>query len=111
VLLVGSLLAALLGCVEEPLPQRRLSSGDCLLDLKLSDLPNARRRCDKVVAAFPGDPAPLNDRFLIHSLLGDNAAACTDIRKAAKLASGLPAAKIDPLLRRDLNQRLSSCRD
>ncbi len=102
---------ALLGCVEEPLPQRRLTSGDCLLDLKLSDLRNARRRCDKVVNAFPGDPAPLNDRFLIHSLLGDNAAACADIRQAAKLASRLPTAKLDPLLRRDLSQRLSSCRD
>lgn len=110
-LLAGSLLATLLGCVEEPLPQRQISSGDCLLDLKLSELPDARKRCDKVVASFPNDPAPLNDRFLIHSLLGDNRAACADIHKAAQLASRLPAAKIDPLLRRELSQRLSSCRN
>jgi hypothetical protein len=110
-LLTAALTAALLGCVEEPLPQRRLSSGDCLLDLKLSDLTSARQRCNKVVAAFPSDPAPLNDRFLIHSLLGDDAAACADIRQAAKLASRLATAKLDPLLRRDLSQRLSSCRD
>lgn len=111
VLLVASLVVSLCGCVEEPLPQRSLTSGDCLLDLKLGDLQAARKRCDKVVAAFPADPAPLNDRFLINSLLGDNAAACADIRKAAALASRVPAAKLDPLLRRDLSQRLSGCRD
>jgi hypothetical protein len=110
-LLTASLAAGLVACVEEPLPQRRLSSGDCLLDLKLSDLTSARHRCDKVVAAFPNDPAPLNDRSLIHSLLGDDSAACADIRQAAKLASRLATAKLDPLLRRDLSQRLSSCSD
>ena len=111
ILLATSLAASLCGCVEEPLPQRSLSSGDCLLDLKLRDLQAARKRCDQVVAAFPADPAPLNDRFLINSLLGDNAAACADIRKAVALAGRVPAAKLDPLLRRDLSQRLSSCRD
>jgi hypothetical protein len=109
--LAASLLSALAGCVEEPLPQRRVTPGDCLLELKLSDLRNARQRCDKVVQAFPTDPAPLNDRFLIHSLLGDNSAACADIRKAVKLAARLPAQRLDPLLRRDLAQRLDSCRN
>lgn len=108
-ILATALLPALAGCVEEPLPQRRITPGDCLLDLKLSDLPGARRRCDRVVKTFPRDPAPLNDRFLIHSLLGDDAAACADIRKAVELASRLPAEKLDPLLRRDLHQRLASC--
>ena len=111
VVLVAGLAASLCGCVEEPLPQRSLTAGDCLLDLKLRDLQAARKRCDKVVAAFPSDPAPLNDRFLINSLLADNAAACADIRKAVALAARVPAATLDPLLRRDLSQRLSSCRD
>ena len=108
-LLAVALLPTLTGCVEEPLPQRRITPGDCLLDLKLSDLPSARRRCDRVVQTFPRDPAPLNDRFLIHSLLGDDAAACADIRKAVELARRLPAQQLDPLLRRDLNQRLATC--
>ena len=97
--------------MEEPLPQRRITSGDCLLDLKLSDLQKSRQRCDRVVRAFPDDPAPLNDRYLIHSLLGDNPAACADIRKAEKLASRLPTQRLDPLLRRDLAQRLATCRN
>ena len=110
-MLFRSLVPTLAGCVEEPLPQRRVTPGDCLLDLKLSGLASALRHCDKVVATFPKDPAPLNDRFLIHSLLGDDRAACADIRKAVDLSRQLPAGKLDPLLRRELTQRQDSCRD
>ena len=110
-LLVAGLGFVLAGCVEEPLPERRITPGDCLIDLRLSALPRSLQRCDKVVAAFPGDPTPLNDRFLIHSLLGDDAAACRDIRRAVQLAQRRPAGTLDPLLRRELNQRLASCRN
>ena len=110
-LLLATLVPALISCVEEPLPQRRMTPGDCLLELKLSGLANALQRCNKVVASFPKDPAPLNDRFLIHSLLGDNQAACADIRKAIDLSRQFPSGKLDPLLRRELTQRLDSCRD
>ncbi|MFM7312435.1 MAG: hypothetical protein ACKO0M_04585 [Cyanobium sp.] len=74
-------------------------------------LPKALKRCDQVVAAFPRDPQPLNERFLLHTLNGDEAAACLDIRKAAILARRLPPARVDRLLRRDLELRLASCKD
>ena len=110
-LLAAGLVLLIAGCVEEPLPQRRSNHGDCLLNLKLSELPEALRRCNRVVASFPGDPVPLNDRFLIHSLAGNNTAACEDIRRAAQLARRKPAAQLDSLLRKNLEQRLASCSD
>jgi hypothetical protein len=88
------------GCAEEALPQRSLSIDDCLTNVKLDQLDEAIQRCDRVVAAFPGQPQPLNERFLLHWLKGDETAACRDIRKAARL---------DRQLRRDLELRLASC--
>lgn len=108
--MVAGLGLVLAGCVEEPLPERRITPGDCLIDLRLSSLPRSLQRCNKVVTAFPNNPTPLNDRFLIHSLQGDDAAACRDIRKAVQLAQRWPAETLDPLLRRELHQRLASCR-
>jgi hypothetical protein len=105
VLLLGA------GCAEEPLPTRRLSREDCLRVVKLKRIGEAIRRCDQVVAEFPDDPLPLNERFLLHSLAGDNAAACRDIEKAAALAAKQPADRIDPLLRKDLELRQASCQD
>ena len=55
------LLALLLGgCVEQPLPQRPITREDCLRSVNLEDIPSALQQCDKVVAAFPKDPGPLN---------------------------------------------------
>ncbi len=71
---------------------------------------DALRRCDRVVAAFPRDPQPLNERFLLHSLRGDGDKACRDIAAASKLAAALPAERVDPLLRNDLRLRAASCR-
>lgn len=96
-------------CAEEPLPERRLSVDDCLTNVELDQLDAAIQRCDKVVAAFPGQPQPLNERFLLHWLKGDEKAACRDIRQAEALARRLPPARLDPQLRRDLNLRLASC--
>jgi hypothetical protein len=62
-----------------------------------------------VVAAFPKDPGPLNDRFLLLTLADKDAAACQDIRKAAALARALPAGKMDQQLRQDLALRLADC--
>ncbi|MFM7360734.1 MAG: hypothetical protein ACKO25_02705 [Cyanobium sp.] len=104
-------LLCLSACAEEPLPQRKLSRDDCLLELRLDALKEALRRCDRVVAAFPKDPAPLNERFLIHSLRGEPQKACRDIAAATKLAATIPAEKLDPLLRNDLRLRSESCRD
>jgi hypothetical protein len=107
------LLTALLlsGCVEEPLPQRPITREDCLRTVNLEKLPEALARCDKVVAAFPKDPGPLNERFLLHTLAGDTAAACRDIAKATALAARIPRDKLDPILREDLEVRRKSCRE
>ncbi len=104
-------LLVLAGCAEEPLPERRLSRDDCLKEVSMDSLDEALRRCDQVVAAFPQDPQPLNERFLIHSLRGDTDKACSDIAAAVKLAAPLPAERLDPLLRNDLRLRSASCRD
>lgn len=108
--LLVTLAALLVACAEQPLPQRRLSSDDCLKVVRMDRLKEAIALCDRVVAAFPRDPLPLNERFLLHSLSGDNPAACKDIAKASKLASALPPAQVDPLLRTDLELRRASCR-
>jgi hypothetical protein len=105
------LLGLLGSCAEEPLPQRKLTQDDCLREVKLDRLKEAIERCDRVVAAYPKAPEPLNERFLLHSLAGDNASACRDIARAASLADQLPAARVDPLLRNDLTLRQASCRD
>ena len=99
------------GCAEEPLPQRRISPGDCLRDLRMDQLDQSLQRCDRVVAAFPRDPQPLNERFLIHTLRGDTVKACQDVAAAAKLVAARPGESLDPLLRNDLRLRIASCRD
>jgi len=105
-LVIASLLTA---CAEEPLPQRRINRSDCLRTIDMQHLTEALRRCDAVVAAFPKDPGPLNDRFLLHTLADKDDAACQDIRKAASLARPLPAGKMDRQLRQDLALRLADC--
>ena len=107
--LLGSLLLG--ACAEEPLPERKLSIDDCLTNVTLDQLDEAIQRCDKVVAAFPGQPQPLNERFLLHWLKGDEQAACRDIRQADTLARRLPPGRLDRQLRRDLELRLTSCSD
>ncbi len=110
-LLLIAVLWLVSGCAEEPLPERKLSRDDCLQDLRMDALDEALKRCERVVAAFPKDPVPLNERFLIHTLRGDTNKACQDIASASKLAAAIPAAKLDPLLRNDLRVRSQSCRD
>lgn len=99
------------GCSEEPLPQAPLRSDDCLRQVKLEQLGEQLKRCDQVVAAFPRNPAPLNDRYLLRSLAGpgEMAAACADIRRAAALAAGAKPGSVDPQLRTELRLRLALC--
>ncbi|MFZ0408080.1 MAG: hypothetical protein WAM11_08235 [Cyanobium sp.] len=104
-------LALLVGCAEEPLPQRRLTVDDCLRHVELDQIKDALQRCDAVVKAYPKEPQPLNERFLLHSLAGDDAAACRDIAQAVTLAQKVPQNKLDRLLRNDLQLRSASCRD
>jgi hypothetical protein len=107
--LTGLLLAG--GCAEAPLPQRQLRSDDCLQNVQLNQLAEQIRRCDAVVAAFPHNPAPLNERYLLHSLAGNEVAACADIARAAALARTKPAGSLDPQLRTELKLRQELCRE
>ena len=100
----------LVGCAEEPLPQRRLTVDDCLKEVRLDDIKDAMRRCDRVVKAFPQDPLPLNERFLLHTLAGDDDAACRDIARAVQLARRIPATKLDRMLAEELKLREAGCR-
>jgi hypothetical protein len=99
----------LFGCAEEPLPQPKITREDCLRGLDMKDLKAAIARCDAVVAAFPKDPFPLNERFLLHALHQDPKAACRDILRANALARGKGTPVTDALLRQDLQLRLASC--
>jgi hypothetical protein len=81
----------------------------CLRNVKLEQLREQIERCDAVVAAFPDDPGPRNDRYLLHSLAGNDEAACQDLRQAVKLAARLPADRLDPQLRSDLKVRQQLC--
>lgn len=109
-LLLGLSLTA---CAEEPLPDRGLRRDDCLRDVQLSSLSERLRRCDAVVAAYPEDPGPRNDRYLLRSLSGDDAAACADLREAIQLAerwrAAQPDRRLDPQLLNDLTVRRQLC--
>lgn len=97
------------GCQEEPLPRAKLSREDCLRGVEMQRLKSAIARCDSVVAAFPKDPFPLNERFLLHTLNQDSRSACRDIERANALAKRSPSLVTDQLLRQDLKLRLASC--
>jgi hypothetical protein len=110
-LLVSLVLVAvgLVSCAEEPLPKAKPNREDCLRGLEMKKLKDALTRCDEVVAAFPTDPFPLNERFLLHILNRDSPAACRDILRAQALALKAKPGTVDELLRQDLKLRLASC--
>lgn len=99
----------LTACAEEPLPQRRISADDCLSEVKMEQLKEALERCDKVVAAYPNDPLPLNERYVLHTLAENDKAACRDLARALKLAARIPAGRLDPVLVHDLQIRRADC--
>ena len=100
---------ALQACSEADLPQRSLQPDDCLRDLNLEQLPQALARCDQVVARFPQDPAPRNERALLLSLGGQDQAACREIETAHGLALKARPGSLDPLLVSELKMRHQSC--
>ena len=112
-LALGAMGFLVAGCSEEPLPEAPMRSDDCLRDIKLDQLGEQLKRCDRVVAAFPTNPAPLNDRYLVRSLSGPDQerAACADIRRATAMARQAKPGSLDPQLRTDLNLRLALCQD
>ena len=78
----------------------------CLADVEANALNRALKHCDRVVAAHPNDPSPLNDRFLLHTLLQNKTAACRDIRNADQLLQQSNYSD----LRDEIQVRLDSCR-
>lgn len=116
---VLALTLALAGCApaEPPTTESpRLRRDECLDEIKVDRLDQALEHCDKVVSAFPLEARPLSDRFVIHTLRGDQSRACQDIDKAAELlkatSNGKPAKDaVDPQLVTDIRVRQESCRD
>lgn len=107
-----ALLAAgsLLGCQEQPLPQQGgVRRDDCLREVTLERLEEQIGLCDEVVAAYPDDPGPRNERYLLHSLAGNDEQACEDLREALRLAELLPDDELDAQLRSDLEVRRELC--
>jgi hypothetical protein len=109
-LLLLSSAVVLSGCSEQPLPQQvGVRSDDCLRDVTLDRLQEQIKICDEVVSTFPEDPAPRNERYLLHSLAGNDEAACADLREALRLAERLPADQLDEQLRTELEVRRELC--
>jgi len=104
--MAGVLLQA---CSEAELPQRSVQADDCLRDVQLEQLPQALKRCDQVVARYPRDPAPRNERALLLSLNGQDQAACREIEAAHDLARQARPGSVDPLLASELRMRRQSC--
>lgn len=102
----------LAGCVSTPAdPTTSLPGlGDCLNRVEMKKLRRALARCNEVVDAHPLQPQPRNERALLHSLAGDNKAACSDSRAAAELLKRLPKTPApDPLLVEEIQLRAKSC--
>jgi len=97
------------GCSEAELPERSLQADDCLREVRLDQLQQAINRCNKVVAQFPSDPAPRNERSLLLALAGDDPAACREIEAATALAAKSKPASLDPMLLSELRVRQRSC--
>ena len=84
------------------------SADSCLSTAQANALPQALEYCNSVVRAHPRDPRPLNDRFLLHTLLQNTPAACADIRRAAALLKEQPGSVKDDL-EDEVQVRLESC--
>lgn len=111
-LLIGGTGALLAGCSSPPPPSqaRGPARDDCLREVRLDGLPAALRRCDAVVAAYPRDPQPRNERALLHGLAGNRQAACRDSRAAEALMAQAPADhRDDPQLREEIRIRAANC--
>ncbi|MCX5931700.1 MAG: hypothetical protein NTW83_07700 [Cyanobacteria bacterium] len=114
-----ALTLALAGCApaEPPTTEApRLRQDECLDEVKVDRLDQALERCDRVVSSYPRQARPLSDRFVIHTLRGEQGRACQDIDRAAELikanGDGSPPAEAgDPQLVTDIRVRQESCRD
>lgn len=90
-------------------PQANLTPEACLEDLNLSNLNQALKHCNQVVDAHRSDPAPLTDRSLIHTLMGQLDQACSDVNRALSLVNRQGKAA-DPMISHELTVRQASCK-
>jgi endonuclease/exonuclease/phosphatase (EEP) superfamily protein YafD len=99
------------GCISAPPEpgQRIAAPGDCLRKVEIAQLDAALQRCNAVVAALPNEPQPRNDRALLHSLAGNNAAACRDSFAAAALLKRQGSKRPDAVLVEEIQLRQRSC--
>jgi endonuclease/exonuclease/phosphatase (EEP) superfamily protein YafD len=99
------------GCISAPPEpgQRIAAPGDCLRKVEIAQLDTAVQRCNAVVAALPNEPQPRNDRALLHSLAGNNTAACRDSFAAAALLKRQGSKRPDAVLVEEIQLRQRSC--
>jgi hypothetical protein len=112
--LITGLLFTGVGCRSRSAPTNALTEAEltpqaCLEELNLSDLDRALSRCNQVVAAHRADPAPLTDRSLLHTLMGQLELACLDVDKALTLVKRQGSSS-DPMVKHELTVRQTSCR-
>ena len=112
-LLSGLLLLSNLGCNSRSASNNHaantgISSQACLENLNLQKLKQALQRCNNVVSEHQNNPEPLNDRYLIYTLLGQSNLACQDIFKGLKLLNQ-QGASANPMVRHELTVRKDSC--
>ena len=90
-------------------PDAQVKAFSCLEDLNLQRLDMALEHCNAVVKSHPDNPVPLVDRSLIHTLMGRDDEACTDVSQASTLMKNQNKSS-DPLLRHELDVRQQSCK-
>ena len=113
-LLITGLLFTGVGCRSRSAPTNALSEAEltpqaCLEELDLDQLDQALKRCNQVVSAHRADPAPLTDRSLLHTLMGQLDLACLDVDKALTLVKR-QGKTADPMVSHELKVRQTSCR-
>ncbi|WP_411869985.1 hypothetical protein [Vulcanococcus limneticus] len=114
-MVLGTALGGLLGgCAAPPPPQEQVKGparDDCLREVRLDALQTALERCDAVVAAYPRDPQPRNERALLQALAGNRVAACSDSSAAeVLLRQAAPGRRGDPQLVEEIRIRAAGCR-
>ena len=113
-LLLAGLFALIQACSQggdaaKPTSDPELAASSCLEGLDLERLDEALNHCNAVVKGHPGNPIPLTDRSLIHTLMGRDDEACDDVKQASALMAK-DGQRHDPLLKHELAVRQQSCK-